>query len=385
MRILLLEMKKIWRGRILLLVALLCGLYSVLFMDFYVGHISITDHPGAETTELAGYMLDHYGATLEPDEFDEFMRLRPQFVAEANQYIAEMPVFRDAGIYNYDDIVVLSQNLERSEAEERAYWVLGMEQCNYVGYRIQAIDSIAENYTSFGTRINTMLYDEPLTASEQIRVREIVSLKEYYSVFPDIIEYTKDYFKYLAVLCVLTSLILTSPLVTLDRARKMNQLQYASATGRGILTRQLFATLISSLLLTLILFVIFGLLFTRAGTMKFLRCDINGFIGNSFTHIPITYGGYIGVLLVLSLVAAIASSALAFVFSRFSDSLVTLIFKLIPFFVAVDLVSVLLVFNRPLMIGTSNALTDFGLYAILLFIGVAVAALALRRERRVDI
>jgi hypothetical protein len=187
-------------------------------------------------------------------------------------------------------------------------------------------------------------------------------------------------------------LVLVSPLLVSDRHEGLHHLQYSSALGRRIIGRQLAATLLSAFALTTLLVLVFWAIFAISGSYIFWDCYIaNALTFDLFPVFDLTYGQWLAALVALMYVPVLAASLCAFMLSRFSRNLITLVMKLIPAFVP-------FVYLRAVVFGGFFSLTRNPAYNILrvpgaevyvcmalLLIALAAAVYVVRREKRVDV
>jgi hypothetical protein len=387
------EIRKIWRWPILLFIVAFCALFYQVFMSYYIVHFYPSNHPRAELYDLSVFMLENYGETLEPQEFDEFRQLRSEFVAEAERYIATEPQFADNGIDSFSDWEAMHEAEiydTLTDARRTALRLLYEPSYGYIAYKINAIDSLIDDYVNFPKRITENIYDYPLSGESVDRIAEIIDTKEYYSVLPGYAaDCVREYILRLTVLVVLAAMILIAPPVTSDRAAKLHHLQYPAKVGRKILNRQFGATMISAGLLTLILFAVFGAIFARVGTQIFWNCSVCSFASFQHTRADMTYGGYILILTGLSFATMLATAALAFICSRFSAHYISLLFKLMPLFAA----SIFLcrqIFRLTLIISArdwprASVLQEPVVCSVFLVAALCAVGFVLRREKRVDV
>lgn len=150
MKIVFYEMKKICNRRLLFIVALICALFFSIFMEFDIT-VFPNGHPETETVDFTTEMTQRYGATLEEDEFADFMKNREGLIAEAETYIKNNPIFAAAGIYSYADYETISQKEEQTKAETDARWALLGEECDFVRFKLETLDRIEEFYSLYPT------------------------------------------------------------------------------------------------------------------------------------------------------------------------------------------------------------------------------------------
>lgn len=327
-------MKKIWNTKILLIIALICALYYLLFMEF-----SISNFPnGHSATEEVGYSMEmtrKFGNTIEPKELSEFVSsARKDLIEESEGYIRNDPIFANAKIYSYSDYAKLKEKTDLTNEESSVIMQLFGENCNYVGARLQAINTAEERYHNYTEYTISNLISENSGKKELARITMVQETKEYRNIMDGwAFENTTDYAVHLAILSVLSVLVLVSPLIVTDRTGNLHLLQYTSKQGRSILKNQFTAVILSAFLLTTLLLLIFGAVYSTNSTFVFWNNGLTSFL--NFADIfwfNLTYGQYIIIYVVLLYTLCIGASAIAFVLSRFSQNIIALILKLIPIF-----------------------------------------------------
>lgn len=390
MRIVWHELKKIWNFRILVVVALLCTLYYWLFLSLYIDYFP-NGHSETENVEYSRELLQRYGPTLEEDEYSQFIReTRAQLLAEMESYIKSNPVFADAGIHSFEDYERVYEKETITEAENKAIWTLLGEECDFVRFKWQSLQWIASQYENAPQHIQTYISDVTTPKAKE-RLNAILQTEEYKNIMDGhVYDNTVGYAFYLAILAVLAVLVLVSPLLVTDRAGNLHLLQYTSKEGRRILQKQFLAVLLSAFLLTTTLLLIFGAIYSTNGTWIYWNSGLTSFLNWHTFLFNLTYGQYILVYIVLLYTLGLGTAALAFIFSRFSQNLVTLILKLIPLFTVLTVLCAW-VFKYPFT--TQNFLyRALGLAGMeplicgLLFLTCVVAASYLvRKEKGVEV
>lgn len=390
MRMVWYELRKIWNSRILLVVALLCTLFYWLFMSFYIDFFP-NGHPAIEEFEYSNELLDRYGPTLEEDEYVEFISAnREKVIAEMERYIKSNPVFAKVGISSYEDYERVDKKQNPTEAETEALWTLFGKESNFVRFKLQTIEWIENQYREYPRYVSELM-SEATNQKEIDRLNAILETKEYTNIMEwEVYENTVGYTVYLAILSILAVFVLVSPLIVTDRARNVHLLQYSSKHGRKILQKQLLAVLLSAFMLTTLLILIFGAIYSTNGTWVFWHSGMTSFLNGPIFLFDITYGQYIVLYIVLLYTLCLGTAAMAFLFSRFSRNLITLILKLMPMF-AVLTVLCLYVFNDPFSMNNSlyKALGMIGIEPLVcggvFIVFLAVSLYFVRREKEVEV
>lgn len=393
MRVIVHEIKKIWNIKLLLVAIIISGLFYMIFMSNYITYFK-TGHSITEEIEYAMEMTKNYGTTITDEEFSDFMRERESLISEAEEYINALPIFAEVGIYNYEDYEKVHDKRDTTERETEAVWTLLGEKCNYVRFKLQALDRIEERYYSYPEyTLDKALNSEDTPKRELVRLQEINEKEEYRNIMDGYsFDNTVSYSIYLAILTILITLVLVSPLIVNDRSGNIHLLQYSSKNGRRILLQQLIAIIISAFMVTTLSVLIFGAIYTINNTFVFWNNGLTSFLNVAvdFFWFDLAYGQYITFYILLLYIISIGSATIAFVISRFSQNLIALIMKLIPVFGVLCFISSSVFFYT---FGNSNLL--YRVTAIpwlepivclsVLLIGLASSIRILHRERINDL
>jgi len=414
MRIITHELKKIWSVKILVIITALCALYF-----FAVMNSEIKNYPKDDlflNIDFAHRLTETYGVTLSQNDFEDFLKNEEIIIFELNTFIASNSFFTGLGIFNYDDYMdfrmdyesrfdmlddeernlvyslflewggivrtITGENLISDKVAPEAYAklvsfgnIVGMYQTNIIGHDewLSTIDSFIE-YTPLNEREIQRL----------IEIRdsgELISIMDFHTI-----SHTWRYARSLAVLIILVTLIMVSPLVTTDRANRVNWLQYSSKQGRGILKKQFFAVLLSAVGMTTILVLIFaGLFSVTTEVHAFWNNGINSFLSGTFHWLSITFGQYVLLMIVTMYLLSVGTAAFAFVLSQCSNNMIRLIFKVIPFFIAVFIVSNWILNDFLVIFIGGNVFLQMLSLLVTLIVGVVTAILVVCREKRVEL
>jgi len=258
--------------------------------------------------------------------------------------------------------------------------LVSMYQMNILGEseRESMIDSFMRH---FSTMENFTVNERDLQRLIEIRDSgELLNVMEQFTM-----DYTWRYGRSLAVLAILATLILVSPLIATDRANRINWLQYSSKQGRGILKKQFFAILLSAVMLTTVLVIIFGGIFSTLETWRFWNNGINSFMSYPYHWLSITYGQYVLLMVGVIYLFSIGTAIFAFTLSRFSQNMVRLMFKVIPSFVAAQRLSNWVLFNfLGIFVGGDVFAQMF--WTLLALVAVTVIAMGvLHREKKCEL
>lgn len=330
------EIKKIWNIRILLVAIIISILFFSLFLMWDITYFK-NGHSKIEEIEYAMEMTKRYGTKVTDEEFSDFINERKKtFISEAEGYINTFPIFSEVGIYNFEDFEKVYSKSEPNERESEAVWTLLGEETDFIRLKIQALDSFEDRYYGYPEyTLDKALNSEDTPKTEFIRLQQIKEKEEYRNII-DVysFENTVSYSIYLAILTILITLVLVSPLIVNDRSSNVHLLQYSSKNGRRILFQQLISIIISAFMVTTLSVLIFGAIYTINDTFVFWNNGLTSFLNVvvDFFWFDLTYGQYILFYILLLYILNIGSAAIAFMISRFSQNLIALIMKLIPIF-----------------------------------------------------
>jgi hypothetical protein len=396
MRILWGEVKKIWNWKNLLIIAVVCALFYNIFMSDQIKYYK-NGYPVTSDIEYAEEITRRYGNSLTDEELQDFIDSeRELLIAKAEKYIQAMPAFAAAGIYSYADFEALLEKDEQTQEESDAYWTLLGEECGYLGFKLQTLRFFENerigNLSKLVGDPDWHEYRDTFTEREQERLAEILRNGEEWAILTyQTINNTMDYAVVFTILILFCVLALVSPLLTTDRHNGIHYLQYSTKAGRKIVYSQLTAVLLSAFSLTTALIFVFGGIYSQNGTALFWNASVNSRLNVGwYSLFSMSYGQWVLWMAALMYVIALGAAALAFILSRYSHSLITLIMKLIPMFTALLLLCVT-VFNglftmSNLLYETAHIVgTEGYICGIVGAAGLTAAVAAAKREKRADV
>ena len=251
-----------------------------------------------------------------------------------------IPEALEAGIVDYGSFCEYTDRyLERTAAEgnmadmeqERLRWHI-MGSTNY--YRLQALKQFIASYdrVADGVSDGRMLPDY-YTAAMRRRDNELMQSGQKYGFFPACVyDSTREYGRYLAVWCVLSIVLLLSPVLVRDRLCRTRALQWSSGRGRTVLRTQMTAACIVAFVVTVVNLVVYGIPFLRQNPLIFKDCGLKSLWGSAAPWFDWTYGRYLIVLVGLILILSMATAFLAVFLSRYSGNYIPMLLKALLLF-----------------------------------------------------
>jgi hypothetical protein len=413
MSVFLLELKKIWNRRILLVIAVLCALTWLAFLrDFQSAYDSLLVHGtyGAYQTQ----MFERYGVTLEPDELEDFdiPGKKAALVAQMDEMIAGSPVFAEYGIRSFAEYQAFTESgyedygpeeanahNEAAGAMERVLWEWkdGITLDEWYAsplMRYGCLLNLESRYIGYENEMQTqlrLLDGRPVAqrSAQRLLTSGNNSLIAYFlsGVF-------SQYAAVTAIVSVLITLLLVSPLIVADRQRGMNLLQYASSAGRRIIRYQFAAIAVSAFMLSLFA-VCAGFLPILAGrAADYWNAPVMAYgSGNLLMNLyDLTFGQYVAILGAMSVLFSVGAACVAFVLARFSGNIVFMFIKAVPLAALFGMVSFFALknafaYSRMDMNFLRGKIDAPEVWACLpaALIGFALAAWVIWREKRVDV
>jgi hypothetical protein len=372
------------------MIAVLSALYYYMFIDFNIKHFP-NGHPVTEEVNFSIQMIEQFGLSMEEDEFSDFiLSTREKLITEAETYINDIPIFAEAKIYSYEDYEKIHEKSNQTELETNALWALLGEECDFVRFKLEALNNIENTYYNYPEYVINNLIPEATNEKELDRLMEIKESEEYRNIMSGwVYDNTVTYAIYLTILTILAVLVLISPLIVTDHTKNVHLLQYTTKLGRSIFKKQFIATMLSTLFLTTVFILIFGIIYSSNDTWIFWNSGLTSFLNLTFL-LDITYGQYIIIYIVVLYMLCLSAAALVFVLSRFSQNLITLIMKLIPLFAVFGAIiaGVLngtfeptnIIYDRTGILGIEPIVCG-----LLLILGLAISLYFVRKETKIDI
>jgi hypothetical protein len=361
------ELKKLWQGKLLLLIVAFGVITWFAFLDRDIQAFEFMQEYGMYgryQTEL----FERYGETLEPEELAEFdipAKLTEVYAA-GDAIIAAKPVFAKYDIHSFEQYLgwlddgysviyvdrgytgsLLGVTVEEGggdDAAAREYYedrlamdtALNAPPGSMMDEWIRLRD-IENRYAHYREQLETYIQNDPRPVVVRSAERLVAAGNS--SLISDFLMFQfSSYATTVGVLAVIAILVLTLPLLTVDRSRNMPSLQYSSAVGRRVLRIQFVATAMSALALSIVLTAVFFTPFLAvSGSYWNVHIMSLGIWGMWLYNI--TFGQYVLVLAGMIMVLCTGTACLAFILARFSSNIVTVVIKAVPTGIALAMLS----------------------------------------------
>lgn len=385
------ELKKIWQPGTLFIVALLSSLFYFLFLSFDIEYFP-NGHPATEDVALSKELLQRYGSTPDEGQVREFVQEHwTEYKAEAEGWITTNPIFAEVGINHYADYMIAKNQPEQDEALSDAIWILNGPEANYIGFKLQSLEHLETKHNEYLTSSWPYMKKHANTDYERKRLDQMKDTGEYRYVMSSwVYNNTAQVMYNFALLVILATLVLVSPLVVHDQSSHVRLLQYSSRLGRRLIRYQLTAVMLSSFLLTTLLLIVMSLIYRTNETWMFWNTGLASFLNSSIIYLfSMTYGNYIFAYIAILYAISIGTATAAFMLSRFSQNIIALILKLVVAFGLIGLLNYSLNtflftnlnpwYKRTHIVGIEPIIA-----LVFLGIGYLLARWIIRREHKVE-
>lgn len=357
-------------------------------------------------------MFERYGNTLDPEELAEYNIPGKQaaVISELNTIIASEGIFAENDIHNFAEYKSY-QSMDQSnmtESEWKHYHDTLLQMESKLDYssnsqtldewyqsplmRLRSLQALEHTYIKYEPFLRSYISHD--TRPVVVRAAEnILQMRNASLIHSRLCNIFSLYAAVVGVFCTVAVTLFVALALTTDRMQQINLTQYSSSTGRNTLSIQFAATAISALALTLLLIVAAYIPFLLSGAEDFWHTPILSMISPTMMLYNITFGQYVFVLAVLTLLLSVSAGCFTLILARFSTNMVTMLVKTVPATLSIAIITFLsinmafsesnVVFNT-IFLG-SVAASEFLVCATVVIVGVFAAAVITMREKRVDI
>ncbi|MHB8061077.1 MAG: ABC transporter permease [Ruminiclostridium sp.] len=375
MRIIIEEMKKIYNLKILMLLVVGTVVFYELFILFDIQNFP-NGRPALDGYNISVALQQNYGNEMDEKEFVDFKSRYAANVAQANALIQKNQVFQKAGITTYEAM----QSLETVNRELYCQLVKEFQNMNIdLYFTLEEQTRMIERYEN---PINSSEY-EKMSNDRQARMNEIIAQGNTQSVLHSVVfdNYNSLISKF-SVFIVLCIILMITPMLIRDKLHLVSNLQCATKYGRKLLTSQLIAAIIATVLVITIQVELFLWVYSYNHTEMFYGANISSCFNLPFWF-DMTFEQYIGLSIGMIYMMGIGIVCITFVISKLCKTYISAIAVQIP-----------VIF---IMAALCNQVFGFSFYihkvkyyelATVLFVsilGFCAALVIIRREQIIDI
>lgn len=366
MRIIFYELKKTFRPIVLLLILLVFGILYLARFEDYAGNFFNTRLAINFRYEYSQELVERYGKTLEPEEFEGVIADYNDMCAQLDDYISSNETFTSNNVYSYNDYVDFI-NMDTSamshaelEAHEQADWemfdLLYSDDCDWLTNKIIDLEEIIRDYNEF--------YSPETSTILPSNVTELMGCEMFGLIF---------------VLLVLCVSLAASPMLVADNLNGIRPLQYHTRTGVRTLLYQFIATILSAWIVCAVVLGAIFLLFLPTGVFEFWDVPLNSFMQGSYWSwylIDQTLGQRILMLTGFGLIFSTGVAMIIFFLAQISGNYISMILKVIPVTVGTCVLGYFAADNALRMLFDSDTGEPLGRYNMNLFTFTAIVFIA---------
>lgn len=341
MRLLVQELKKIWRPGAAAALVLFGALLYSLSASFAVRYFP--NGPQAQHDfEAALNWHGRFGSSLDVDEIEQIAREAEDAWAEAERAIAEMPAAREAGIATKEELDAFAVDVAAREQEARA---AGVEPGAELALDRELLDSMlglpayaraanaeigAQGLTGYAdTLANHVAEAADMTTVAQERLRALGEGEQGY--LSDMwLQNVEMYLSALAVWLMIAPVFVAAPAAARDRLCRVRATQWTSRTGRRLFATQLAAVVCSVASVLVASVAAWALPFAQTGVFALADVRMAGGLNVYCCWWDMTFGAYVAARVLLMMALGLGSGVAAWLLARTSAGYVGMLLRLVP-------------------------------------------------------
>ncbi|GGN91873.1 hypothetical protein [Saccharibacillus kuerlensis] len=280
MRVILHEIRHIFRPGTLILLLAFNLLFYWMYLGFYFQHFP-NGRPSMDTYDIQLKMVERFGSRMDAEEFQVFKAEYEQRKLVADERIAGDPEFAKYGFHNYEQYQTRAGENPFSELDEHIDFSLSSDP-NTLGslfWELQSREWMIEAYEGGGEA--ELIQWRALESSPAVleTVQRRIDDGSMTSIQSDTaVRYYLDVLQYSSLLALVSVLLITVPLFLRDRHNGLIQLQYASATGRRLFGKKIAAALCSAFLVLSVQLAVLAVLFSQKNIDVFYHIKLHSYL-----------------------------------------------------------------------------------------------------------
>lgn len=326
------ELKKIWSPITIALLLLSSIMFYFVFAKTYIDMIEFGVDGGAQY-ELALEWSGKYGNTLDDTECGEIMTELNNAKAVFDSQIQAFPAAATYGITSYDEYSLFESTYRASledgsadadtDIEEFIYEITDKTNLTTV----KAIKNTLEEHELLSDQsLTAFAGDDEIGTKERERLSQLDESEIKFGYIPgSLLDSTTGLITALVIWISVSILILLSPTIVRDKLNRVQNIQFCSRAGRKVYGVQVFAAIISGTVLTAANCIALGGILISKGILAFRNFYI--FSINYIPWVDWTYGRYLLVIMMISMVIGICVTMVTVFLSGMSKGYIGMIMK----------------------------------------------------------
>ncbi|MCR1899151.1 hypothetical protein NSA47_09160 [Irregularibacter muris] len=379
MKIVLHEIKKVFRLKMIIIVMFMSLILYFLHTSYYIDHFP-NGRPALDSYNISLEMLENYGESIDEEEFIHFKKVYEKEIERANQYLQDNKLARETGISTYEEF--RSMDLAVESFREFSSYIMFEENVDSF-WELQAREDLIRDYEEKEIFIEGI--SKVSNKQQRQRIDEVVNEGIINSIFPGLIlDNYRSYIRQVSLIILLSVIFMLSPIYLRDKTNNINYIQYTSKIGRRLFKKKAVAAIIASFIIITLQLIVFFLLYATNHTGMFLNSNIISIFSKTIFWYNLTFTQYI-ILTVMGIYA------LGFIIAL----TVSFISSLAPNYITMIAIQIPLVFftSKVLIIHLIHSLADISLpkysrgiaYLGLIMLSLILNIIRWKREKVVDI
>jgi hypothetical protein len=252
---------------------------------------------------FAGELVEEFGGTLSLSEWSKLDDKASQLEDDLSAIIRQNEVLKDAGITNYEEMITLEEKLWEKDEEE---WT--------------------EEETRVSDEINQMIFSRRESSKLFFELQYLDNLnteykerltKDYISLLPSgMLFILQEDMRHMGTLLVICFLVLIIHYQIRERLRGVFPLYASTYTGRAIYRKQFLAGMVSCGIVGIVQFLVYLGIYVRKGLAVFWQCECWSGAENNYWCDRLSFGAYMGIYMVLTLLVTMGAAAVAYIIGR---------------------------------------------------------------------
>lgn len=377
MRLLGMEMKKIFSWKLLLLISVVNVLLFYLRLDFELDYFP-NGRPATDLFKIEQQLIPAYGARIDESEFEEIKAIYADRVEAADNFFEKEEGSQKVGITTYKEY--RSTEPTNPETEEYRTKLFFESDQNFL-WELQAWESLIDNFETRAISLEASV--EQATGSLKKHYEQKLSQKQFAFYSSVVLDNFYNYKTHMAIIILISVAILMSPVFLRDYRSGMLSHQYTSKHGRRVYWTKWLAGLSSTVLLTIILLAVYMGLYWTNGTVSHFGLPLSSFGWFDYWY-DMTFLHYILLSVVAIFFVAILLGILSMAISTIVPNSIVLIgIQIVVLFIMIAgvtmyLIRDIIVIYLPIMFVPAG-------YISLILITLIVSGWIWKRELRKDI
>ncbi|MGF9978011.1 hypothetical protein [Viridibacillus arvi] len=333
-----LEMKKIFSWKLIFLVVLVNIIVYQLLLGFDIKYFP-NGSPAGDLFKIEQQIIPKYGDEMDEAEFLDLQATYEKEVAKADAYLANDLKAVRLGLDSYEKFV----SARETDNEEKNNYVseITFNSTEDFPWELQAYKEFIDNFENRESDLNTLIQDS--SGGQKKRYEQLLEEGKFGIYSDTVIDNFQTYKTSMAIVIFLSIVILISPIFLRDVSAGVVTLQYTSKKGRTVYRTKWLAGLVSSVLLTSVLLILYMTIYSTNETSSYFDLPLHAF-NWVFNWYDLTFFQYIVVSVLIIFVLSVLLGVLTMAISTAISNTIELIaVQIVVIFVMIAGVAVVLV------------------------------------------